>query len=197
MHSVRWSDRPHWLRNRVPALISAPQATHSTRERVRATDTLQGTVALVVCIAGDRVKRCRTGVGGIAAHPIVEGAGKAVHDATCGAAGVTQPVENDAWPGGVRGGRWGCVIASQRVDRSPYGAVNNPSSAVRTTPSPFPTLPDTGALFGVTCLSVASCWAVGFTQTPADIKVGATWALLEHYTGTTWAIAGTPHSSPG
>jgi hypothetical protein len=61
------------------------------------------------------------------------------------------------------------------------------SSFAGTSPSPFPTLPDAGTLYGVTCVSAGDCWAVGFSAGPQP--------LIVHYAGSRWAIVGTPAPS--
>lgn len=57
------------------------------------------------------------------------------------------------------------------------------------------TNPSFGQLIGVTCVSPRDCWAVG--NSVDNGGAGATHPLIEHYTGSRWAIASAPDPSLG
>jgi hypothetical protein len=59
-------------------------------------------------------------------------------------------------------------------------------------PSPDPSATRDNVLFGVTCVSSAECWAVGFTFIPNG-AVPRT--LVVHWDGTAWAVVTSPNTS--
>ncbi len=58
---------------------------------------------------------------------------------------------------------------------------------------PTPALAPNGHLSAVSCLSVASCWAVGYSHDGSGVDV----SLAEHWDGTRWAIEATPNPHRG
>ncbi len=70
------------------------------------------------------------------------------------------------------------------------------SWAITSTPNPNPAGFSAG-LNGVTCVSAGDCWAVGNFVDVVDGWAGGTHSLIEHFTGTRWAIVATPDPGLG
>ncbi len=79
-------------------------------------------------------------------------------------------------------------LVTGRIGRAgPPPATSSP--IVRTSPSPFGSLPDVGTLSGVACVNAGDCWAVGNATHPPP--------LIVHYTGNGWALVHTTNPSFG
>jgi hypothetical protein len=67
-------------------------------------------------------------------------------------------------------------------------------------PATLPTRTPDDWLTGVSCLSVADCWAVGYVETPGTVEPVLTpgipaQTLIEHYNGTSWSVVSSPNEN--
>jgi hypothetical protein len=69
-------------------------------------------------------------------------------------------------------------------------------SAWSIVPSPTPTGRYYNSLSGVTCVSTADCWSVGYSYEQPPVGQVKYHTLIEHWDGTSWSIVPSPDPSP-